>query len=400
MSVKVAQIGTAAQCIAQAQAIIDQANQLIGDGGSCDCYSDHDLGAADTALSATRAALAARLDRMVDSPLSSAYLQTSALVLRAQQVQVAIKDMFVVRHGKQVRAACNALHRLRDARTLTALVERAPVEAYDIGFTRVLFSRIESGVWFARSAFAGEDDELAHTMVAAGLSNPRRLTSALPECEMVRRGTPILVHNAAADPRVYPELNEVTRSAGYVAAPVYSWGQAVGLLHADRHTGDYGVHEFDCDVLGIFAEGLGTAFERNSMLDRLRTMRQAAGDYLRTANALADDFTIDVMGLAGTAPPDAERLIESEFSTPPPSGRLAGIEALGELTAREFEVLRALATGKTNAQIAACLFVTEGTVKSHVKRILRKIGAKNRTEAVTRFHRARANRSELRSGSL
>jgi DNA-binding NarL/FixJ family response regulator len=45
-----------------------------------------------------------------------------------------------------------------------------------------------------------------------------------------------------------------------------------------------------------------------------------------------------------------------------------------------------LASGKTNAQIATVLFVTEGTVKSHVKHILRKLGATNRTEAVARFH--------------
>jgi DNA-binding NarL/FixJ family response regulator len=50
-------------------------------------------------------------------------------------------------------------------------------------------------------------------------------------------------------------------------------------------------------------------------------------------------------------------------------------------------VLRNLASGKTNAQIATGLFVSEGTVKSHVKHILRKLGATNRTEAVARYHR-------------
>jgi DNA-binding NarL/FixJ family response regulator len=57
------------------------------------------------------------------------------------------------------------------------------------------------------------------------------------------------------------------------------------------------------------------------------------------------------------------------------------------LTPREWDVLRNLASGKTNAQIATGLFVTEGTVKSHVKHILRKLGATNRTEAVARYHR-------------
>ncbi len=52
------------------------------------------------------------------------------------------------------------------------------------------------------------------------------------------------------------------------------------------------------------------------------------------------------------------------------------------LTAREVEVLGALATGKTNKEIAAELFITEGTVKSHVNNILEKLGVRDRTEAV------------------
>jgi DNA-binding NarL/FixJ family response regulator len=53
-------------------------------------------------------------------------------------------------------------------------------------------------------------------------------------------------------------------------------------------------------------------------------------------------------------------------------------------------VLRVLAAGKTNAQIARGLFVAEGTVKSHVKDILRKPGAATRTDAVARYHRLRS----------
>ncbi len=54
-----------------------------------------------------------------------------------------------------------------------------------------------------------------------------------------------------------------------------------------------------------------------------------------------------------------------------------------ELTARELEVLQLMAAGKSNKEIAAALFVTEGTIKVHVNNILRKLGAGGRTEAVT-----------------
>ena len=54
-----------------------------------------------------------------------------------------------------------------------------------------------------------------------------------------------------------------------------------------------------------------------------------------------------------------------------------------ELTHRELDVLRLLMAGKSNKQIAAALFISEGTVKTHVNNILGKLGASDRTQAVT-----------------
>lgn len=53
-----------------------------------------------------------------------------------------------------------------------------------------------------------------------------------------------------------------------------------------------------------------------------------------------------------------------------------------ELTERESEVLRLMVTGASNHEIAEQLVITEGTVKSHVKHILRKYGAVNRAQAI------------------
>ena len=61
--------------------------------------------------------------------------------------------------------------------------------------------------------------------------------------------------------------------------------------------------------------------------------------------------------------------------------------ALSMLTRREVEVLRLMAAGRTNQQIADELVISPGTVKSHVKRVLRKLRATNRAEAASSYVR-------------
>jgi DNA-binding NarL/FixJ family response regulator len=84
-------------------------------------------------------------------------------------------------------------------------------------------------------------------------------------------------------------------------------------------------------------------------------------------------------GEALLAPAITQRLIE-RFVARPPAVELA--PALAQLSAREVEVLRLIARGSSNAEIAAELIVGEATVKTHVARILRKLGVRDRVQAV------------------
>jgi DNA-binding NarL/FixJ family response regulator len=73
-----------------------------------------------------------------------------------------------------------------------------------------------------------------------------------------------------------------------------------------------------------------------------------------------------------------------ERRIPPELARQLGEHAADDdLTAREVEVLRLVATGNANKQIAALLSITEDTVKGHLKSILAKLAANDRTHAVT-----------------
>jgi DNA-binding NarL/FixJ family response regulator len=85
-------------------------------------------------------------------------------------------------------------------------------------------------------------------------------------------------------------------------------------------------------------------------------------------------------GDAVIAPSTTRRLLDHVAADLPDPAR--GPDPLAELTEREREVLLEVARGASNAEIAARLFLSEGTVKTHVGRILSKLGLRDRVQAV------------------
>jgi DNA-binding NarL/FixJ family response regulator len=108
----------------------------------------------------------------------------------------------------------------------------------------------------------------------------------------------------------------------------------------------------------------------------------ASGFLLKTAppSQLVASIRTVATGDALLAPSVTRRLVEQFVRRPPPGAAVpAGLE---DLTERELEVMRLLARALSNAEIAARLVVSEATVKSHVNRILMKLGLRDRTQAV------------------
>jgi DNA-binding NarL/FixJ family response regulator len=78
------------------------------------------------------------------------------------------------------------------------------------------------------------------------------------------------------------------------------------------------------------------------------------------------------------------RLVDAQPDTP----RRDAVDSLSRLSPRESEVLRLVAQGATNAEVAQRLFIGETTVKTHVSRIQTKLGARDRVQLVILAHRA------------
>jgi DNA-binding NarL/FixJ family response regulator len=112
-------------------------------------------------------------------------------------------------------------------------------------------------------------------------------------------------------------------------------------------------------------------------------LRAGAGGFL-LKNAPPEELVEGARKVAAgeglLSPAVTRRVIEELARTPPP--QVTPPDAVGELTERELEVLRLMARGLSNAEIASELVITIGTAKTHVARILMKLGLRDRVQAV------------------
>jgi DNA-binding NarL/FixJ family response regulator len=123
-----------------------------------------------------------------------------------------------------------------------------------------------------------------------------------------------------------------------------------------------------------------TTFERDDyVFEALRA--GASGFLLKNAppEELVHAVRIVAAGDALLAPSITRRVIAEYAQRPAPPKHNPG---LSRLTEREAQVLRLLATGKSNAELATQLYLGEGTIKTHVSHLLAKLGLRDRVQAV------------------
>jgi DNA-binding NarL/FixJ family response regulator len=190
-----------------------------------------------------------------------------------------------------------------------------------------------------------------HVLFRAGLVN---LLSDYPELEVVGEASN---GKEALDvvQRTQPDLVLMD-----VNMPVMDGVEAVGELHKNPRLRILmlTISKNDDDLFGAILAGADGYLLKNAEPDELRKAILAVA---QGKGVLSPDVTAQVM-----------RAMTAKQGYTPEEG----------LSKREIEVLGLLALGKTTAQISAELYISENTVKTHVRHILEKLNAGNRTEAV------------------
>lgn len=238
-----------------------------------------------------------------------------------------------------------------------------------LGFSKAMFSWVRGASWapeyvHVADSVRDEYDELRHAV--DGTAVP--LLRAPREADLIRHRRPYVLARNAFHREAYRPLIDLSDPAAYAAAPVVADGRTVATLHVDRNRD--GISDEDVRLLLLAAHISGTVIATRN--NRRRVRRE-----VQELTALVDDLT---------QPASTSRHVTHFVDEAPPRADERSDHPAIEFTDREDEVLRLLATGASNQQIADRLFISDGTVKCHVRRIFRKIGVSSRAEAAA-YHR-------------
>jgi DNA-binding CsgD family transcriptional regulator/GAF domain-containing protein len=303
------------------------------------------------------------------------------LVLQQLAIDFYLHDTAV--RGQRLADCASGLSRLRGLPGSDVLLDTACEElVLRCGFHRAVLSRVKGRSWKPLTIHDRSQDS-GRSWFSEWINQSVPLQGAAPETELLTKRRPALVYDTANAPVYRPLIVAAGHSRSYVVAPLIHGEDVMGFLHVDHHPLPRRVDEADREVLWAFADGFGHVYERTVLIERLRAQRDSARDLFFAALDRMDELCESAVGSAGHGELEAPR---AEGSGPAVESRTPS-----DLTEREAEVFELLVTGATNQAIADELVITEGTVKSHVKHILRKAGAVNRAQAVAWSLQGHAN---------
>jgi DNA-binding CsgD family transcriptional regulator len=277
------------------------------------------------------------------------------------QAQVEARQVRGGERADVVRSLTDGIRRMKKAGSLQGLGRQACTELCDVlGFDSALLSFVED------DGFVVEESD-------HGLGGPTVIArrDCAPERRCIRhRDT---VRTDEADVPASPGYRELLGSAHYIVAPVVAKSRVVALLHVGRRSDD-GISDGDVDVFDAFASAYSLLHERMLNTERVQQQRTSIARAAARLTEQADRIAAAAISFD----------TEDDTRVEPPT--VAADSALAAtLSDRERQVFERLVLGASNAEIADELVITVETVKTHVKRILRKIGAINRSEAIALY---------------
>jgi DNA-binding CsgD family transcriptional regulator/GAF domain-containing protein len=279
--------------------------------------------------------------------------------------------------SRRVRCQSEIRNALRDLRGLSPreMLHAAPVVlCREFGFGRTMISTVRASVWRPQHLHIEDDgaDPQSWPFREYVTGAHIHLADAPRETELIRKRCGALVPSPREDKRTFKEIVDVSGCFGYIAAPITVQGRVIGMLHADRPEPDGIVTTEHLDQLEAFAECLAVAFESAVLDEKAAQQRFAVGNLCAHVEELIRRSVPSAWWSLSGATAGQRRDAYYHCDQP----------AVPSLTAREREIMSYVATGATNSQIGRCLVISEGTVKSHLKHIARKLNTSSRAAAV------------------
>jgi DNA-binding CsgD family transcriptional regulator/GAF domain-containing protein len=344
-----------------------------------------------TALGSQLDELSRRLEQRIglsDQPPNDV-AATTELLISILRVRCELLDDGLSRRLTCLTEIRSALADLRGLSPREMIYAAPVVLSREFGFARTMISTVRGSVWRPQHLYI--DDERADPYSRPFLEYVHdahiQLADAPLETELIRKRCGALVPSPKDDKRTFKEIVNVSGCRGYIAAPITVQGRAIGMLHADRPEHDDVVTTDHLDQLEAFAECLAVAFE-SAVLEEKAAQQRGEVEKLcgNVDEMLKRPARSALRSLAGAVPKQRHDTYNRRDQS-----------ALPSLTAREREIMSYVATGATNGQIARCLVISEGTVKSHLKHIARKLKTSSRAAAVAVYAGiARADARESR----
>ncbi len=289
------------------------------------------------------------------------------LLMASLQAQVEARLISGDDSGATARSVIDSIRRLKAAPSTQALERQVCTElCHTIGFSSAVLSSIAPDKFIPVTS---------HGARGTGNPVPRNACIAEQACVRFRR----IVHADGGEVPATEGFCEILGTPDYLVAPIVVEAKVVALVHMSRPRG--AIAEGDIDTLGLLLSVYSFVYER--LLNSGRV----------------DQLRVSIIGAAARLAEEADRIAGTAVSLDAGDDDAFEANAAGDaftaaLSNRERDVFARMVLGDSNAEIADELVVSVETVKTHVKRILRKIGAANRLEAITLYMDAQSGFGE------